>query len=74
MDDFSLPQYGYLRISQIVGNPNSDPPLPPLIPIAKSTIWLWVKQGKFPAPVKLGPRVTAWKIADIREFIEKASY
>lgn len=28
--------------------------------IAKSTIWLWVKEDKFPKPIKLSPRVTVW--------------
>jgi prophage regulatory protein len=35
------------------------------IPVAKSTIWAWVRQGKFPAPVKLSPKVTAWRAADV---------
>jgi len=28
--------------------------------IGKSTVWLWVKQNKFPKPLKLSPRVTVW--------------
>lgn len=35
------------------------------IPVSKSTIWLWVQEKKFPAPVKLSERVTAWPIASI---------
>ena len=26
--------------------------------IARSTIWLWVGEGKFPKPIKLSPRIT----------------
>ena len=29
--------------------------------IAKSTIWLWVGEGKFPKPIKLSPRITVWE-------------
>jgi predicted DNA-binding transcriptional regulator AlpA len=29
-----------------------------------------VKSGRFPKPVKLGPRITAWRIEDIRHLIE----
>lgn len=29
--------------------------------IAKSTIWLWVKEDKFPKPIKLSPRITVWE-------------
>ncbi|WP_269900292.1 helix-turn-helix transcriptional regulator [Paenalcaligenes faecalis] len=37
--------------------------------IAHSTIWLWVRQGRFPAPVKLGPRVTAWRKSDVSQWL-----
>lgn len=29
--------------------------------LAKSTVWLWVKEGKFPKPIKLSPRITVWE-------------
>jgi prophage regulatory protein len=29
--------------------------------IAKSTIWLWFSEGKFPKPIKLSPRITIWE-------------
>jgi len=55
-----------LRLSQIIGNPKADPPIPPIIPISKSTWWSGVKSGRFPQPVKtLGPRITAWRAEDI---------
>lgn len=28
------------------------------IGIAKSTIWLWIEENKFPKPIKLSPRIT----------------
>ncbi|AXX90376.1 AlpA family transcriptional regulator [Arcobacter suis] len=31
------------------------------IGIAKSTIWLWVGEGKFHKPIKLSPRITIWE-------------
>ena len=65
-----LPETGYLRLNQIVGNPKADPPIPPLIPISKSPWWAGVRSGRFPKPVKLGPRITAWRIEDIRTLIE----
>jgi predicted DNA-binding transcriptional regulator AlpA len=42
-----------------------------LVPVAKSTWWKGVKTGRFPQPVKLGPRVTAWKSEDIRALLAK---
>ncbi|MEN8687895.1 MAG: AlpA family phage regulatory protein [Desulfuromonadales bacterium] len=44
----------------------------PIIPDAKSTWWQDVKDGRFPKPVKLGPRTTAWRLEDIRKLIEQA--
>ena len=68
----ALPATGYLRLKQIIGSPNADPPIPPLIPICKSTWWAGVKSGRYPRPVKsLGPRITAWRVEDIRALIER---
>jgi predicted DNA-binding transcriptional regulator AlpA len=37
--------------------------------VSKSTWWAGVKSGRFPKPVKLGPRTTAWRVEDIRNLI-----
>jgi acyl dehydratase len=65
-----LPEIGYLRLSQIIGNKRSVPPIPPLIPVGKSTWWKGIQNGRFPKPVKLGPRITAWRVEDILKLIE----
>lgn len=62
---------GFLRLTQIIGNPRADPPIQPIIPVSKSTWWAGVKSGRFPKPVKLGPRSTAWTVDSIRELIER---
>jgi len=67
----SLPATGFLRISQIVGNPRANPPIPPLIPICAASWWNGVRSGKYPKAVKLGPHTTAWRVEDIRELISK---
>ena len=41
------------------------------IPLGRSTWWAGVKSGRFPKPVKLGPRTTAWKVEDINALIER---
>ncbi len=69
----NLPATGFLRLSQILGNPNAEPPVPAIIPVKKTTWWNGVKSGLYPKPVKLGPRVTAWRVEDIRELIQKAA-
>lgn len=65
----TLPQSGYVRLRQIIGDPTANPPIPPVIPVSKSAWWAGVKSGRFPKPEKLGPRTTAWNVARIRELI-----
>jgi predicted DNA-binding transcriptional regulator AlpA len=61
----TLSDTGFLRIWQIVGDKNNAP----LIPVGKSTWWAGVKSGRFPQPVKLGQRTTAWRVEDIRKLV-----
>lgn len=55
---------GFMRLSSILAP--SGP-----IPVSKSTWWAGVKSGRYPKPVKLGPRITAWRVEDIRALIAK---
>lgn len=56
-----LPQTGYLRQAQLI---------PAIFPFSSATLWRKVKAGTFPKPVKLGPRITAWRVEDIREALQ----
>lgn len=67
----SLPETGFLRLPQIIGDPKAEPPIPPLIPLKKSCWWDGVKSGRFPKPVKLG-RCTMWRVEDILALIASA--
>lgn len=66
-----LPETGFLRLSQIIGDPKAEPPIHPIIPVKKSCWWHGVKTGRFPKPVKIGNgRGTFWRVEDIRALIE----
>ncbi len=66
-----LPETGFLRLPQIIGDPKAEPPIPPIIPVKKSCWWTGVKSGRFPKPVKIGNgRGTFWRVEDIRALIE----
>jgi len=65
-----LPETGYLRLNQIVGSPKSDPPIPAIIPVSKSSWWAGCKTGRYPAPIKLGPRTTVWRVEDILALVQ----
>jgi len=67
----SIPETGFLRLSQIVGDPKTD--TPPIIPVSKSTWWAGVKTGRFPTPIKLGPMTTVWRAEDIWSLIDQPS-
>ena len=66
-----LPETGYLRIWQIIGDKKANPPIPPLIPVSAATLWNKVRSKEYPQPVKLGPRITAWRVSDIKKMIEE---
>jgi predicted DNA-binding transcriptional regulator AlpA len=51
---------GFLRLKQVLA----------LVPISKSAWWDGCKTGRFPKPVKLGPRTTAWKAEDIAALVK----
>jgi predicted DNA-binding transcriptional regulator AlpA len=55
----NLPEIGLLRLKQILQ----------FIPVSRSTWLAGVKTGRFPQPLKLGPRTTAWRVTDIHALI-----
>jgi predicted DNA-binding transcriptional regulator AlpA len=34
--------------------------------VPAQTIYRWIKEGRHPAPVKLGAQVSAWRVGDLR--------
>lgn len=64
----ALPDSAYLRESQLVNKPGNPTPI---IPASASTLWRWVKAGTFPAPRKLGPKLTAWRVGDVRAWLQQ---
>lgn len=63
-----LPDSALLRQSQLVRSPkrpNSTAPLP----FSAATLWRRVAEQKFPAPVKLSERITAWRCGDVKKWL-----
>jgi len=56
----SIPATGFLRLPQVLE----------IVPISKSAWWEGCKSGRFPKPVKLGPRTAAWKAEDIMALVK----
>ena len=59
-----LPLTGFVRLPGILA-PHGP------IPVSKSSWWQGIKDGRYPKPVKLGPRITAWRVEDIRTLINE---
>jgi prophage regulatory protein len=36
--------------------------------VSKATVWRWVKEGRMPAPVKMGSSTTRWVLADLEKW------
>lgn len=66
-----LPQTGFLRLKQIIGDPKANPPISAIIPVSKSTWFAGILAGKYPPAIKLSARASAWPVEQIRELIEK---
>jgi len=60
MDYPILPEAGFVRLPEVLR----------VFPVSKSAWWTGVKEGRFPKPVKLGPKTSAWRVQDIRALIE----
>lgn len=58
-----IPNEGFVRLKAILA------PVGP-IPVSKSTWWAGVASGRYPKPIKLGPRITAWRAEEIRALME----
>lgn len=62
-----LPETGYLRLSQIIGDRKKG--IPALIPMAESTWFLGVKTGRYPKAVSLGPRMRGYRVEEIKKLM-----
>jgi len=58
-----IPSIGFMRLPAVLA----------VYPVSKTTWWASVKSDRYPQPVKLGPKTTAWKVSDIVRLIDKMS-
>ena len=41
-----------------------------VVPIGRSTVWLWARQGRFPQPLKFAG-ITVWRRSDVMAWLEQ---
>lgn len=54
-----LPPEGFVRLPVVLQ----------VLGIGKTSLWTGIREGRYPRPVKLGPRTAAWRVEDIRALI-----
>ena len=65
----TLPDTAFIRESQLVQCPKR-PANSALLPFSAATLWRKVAAGTFPKPIKLSKRVTAWRVGDVRSYLQ----
>lgn len=60
-----------IRISELASTPasKSRPARHGKLPVSPTTVWRWVREGRFPKPFKLGESVTVWDLGQVEAFI-----
>lgn len=56
----ALPLEGFVRLNTVLT----------VFPVSESHFLNGVKAGKFPKPIRLSPRVSVWKVEDIRALLQ----
>lgn len=44
-----------------------------VLPMSRSTWWNGVRDGRYPAPIKLGPKITAWRADDVNAVLKRST-
>ncbi|MDF9393014.1 MULTISPECIES: helix-turn-helix transcriptional regulator [Methylococcus] len=78
MKDNLLPQTGFVRQADLVGTrarpatrtKKARPATKGILPVSAPTLWRMIRDGRFPRPVKLSPGVSAFRVEDVRNWME----
>jgi len=55
----TLPETGFVRLSQVLK----------FIPVSKTAFYNGIREGRYPKPIKLSERSSAWTVQSIRKLI-----
>jgi len=68
----ALPDIAYIREAHLVPSVKR-PGAPVPLPFSSATLWRKVRAKTFPAPLKLGAKITAWKVGEVRAWLNAQS-
>lgn len=60
-DSQNSPAVGFYRLPAVLQ----------IIPVSRSAWWQGIRDGRFPAGIKIGPNTTVWRQSDIHELCER---
>jgi predicted DNA-binding transcriptional regulator AlpA len=63
----TFPEIGFLRLRDVIGGEDN----PGVIPVSRSSRAEGMAKGRYPKPLKLGERTSAWRVEDIRRLVEE---
>jgi prophage regulatory protein len=58
-----LPDVALIQIRQLINYR--------VLPYSATTVWRKCKLGEFPEPLKVSSGITAWRVGDVRKYLEQ---
>ena len=62
-----VPEFGSPRLRADPGGKDN----PGIIPVSWSSWYKGIAEGRYPKPVKLGERMSAWRVEEIRKLVKE---
>jgi prophage regulatory protein len=59
----------FYRLREIIGDRKLG--IPGIVPVSKAAWYAGIKEGRYPKPVKLSEKTSAWRAADIEMLVER---
>jgi prophage regulatory protein len=63
-----LPAEGYVREAQLLGCKRRG--WLPILPLSRTGLRCWILSGRWPAPLRIGPKFSAWPVQQVRDALE----
>ena len=60
-----------LRLKEIIGDEAANPPIPPIVPVSRSTWYRGISEGLFPKGVQISRGCVGWLRTDIENLVAK---
>jgi len=65
-----LPEPGFTRLPNIIGDKNAEPPVIGFLPMSKPSWYRGIKAGRYPKPARISPNISAWANSKLNKLME----